>query len=544
MKPYLFHNKIKLAICLFLQAAYGVLAIVMAAVLSEVVDSVSTAKTMSELTRVCLFAAAVTLSFVFSRMLAEVLRFRYANDAAARLRNDIFRSVLSMDEASFSRIDSGEYMNRLTGDVQIIYDQYFLLLPEMLSFIVQIIACIVYAVCLDPLIAGLLIIMSAVQYFVPSLFGKSINRATARQSQQNSRFTSKMKELLLGFSVLRTFSAGDRAEDEFTAGNNGLTHAKKKTSTLQRIMRCTNLLIAWTMVLSSILLSGYFVISGRMTVGTLFAVYYLANRFSMPVMDFASHITLVRSSAEIRSKLEAFLKAYSFRNRIPESTGDNVLELKNVSFAYQKELPVVQNVNFRFESGGKYLILGESGCGKSTLLKLLAGSCFSEGVFYAGRACSDYKKDSRNGHVILVGQRPYLFSCSVKDNIDLRGIHDDATVWACVEKCMLKPFIADLPQRLETQVDEEIVQLSGGQKARIGLARALCAEPGVLLLDEVTSALDPQTAYEIEKMILMLDGVTVIHVSHKPNKSLTEFYDAVLRMDAGKLEIQTGNTLS
>lgn len=535
MKPYLTYHKAKLAITLALQIIYGLLAIAMAVALSEVVDAVSNAKMASDLLRAGVFAAILTISFVVSRALAETLRFRYAHGSAAMLRRDLMRAIFSMDEASFAERDSGEYMNRMTGDVQIVFDQYFSLLPEMLSLIVQVIACVVYAVYLDPWIALLLIVMSAVQYIVPSLYGTQINRATVVQSEENGKLTSKIKELLLGFSVLRAFGAEARAQSEFSAGNDSLTVARKKTATLQRVMMCTNLLIAWTMVLGSVFLSGYYVMRGQMTVGTLFAVFYLANRFSMPVMDFAAYYTLVRSSKQIRKKLIDFIKEHPVQSPKDVAVAEDSMELKHVSFAYANGIPVINEINYRFEFGKKYLLLGDSGCGKSTLLKLLSGGYPAEGVFYGGREIKSDMRAHLIGRVILAGQKPYLFTCSIRNNIDIGLTSTDDEVRSCAIDCQLGDLIQSLPEGMNTLVDEEVSQLSGGQKARIGLARAICAKPRVLLLDEVTAALDPETALVIEEMILCQRDMTVIHVSHKPSPSLITRYDEVLRMQNGKL---------
>lgn len=211
------------------------------------------------------------------------------------------------------------------------------------------------------------------------------------------------------------------------------------------------------------------------------------------------------------------------------------LELRNTSFSYSADAAALKNVSVVFEKGKKYLLLGESGCGKSTLLKVLAGQYPAEGIYVNDVLLRDLPEGALNGRLILVGQQPYVFRRTVADNIDFYQTGDRDRLMAVARQCCLSDFISELPKGIDTPIDEEQRQLSGGQKARIGLARAIYSLPDVLLLDEVTSALDPETAEAIESMILSLDHVTVVHISHKPSPRLAEKYDAILTMDGGAL---------
>lgn len=210
------------------------------------------------------------------------------------------------------------------------------------------------------------------------------------------------------------------------------------------------------------------------------------------------------------------------------------LEAQHLDFDYG-EGPVLRDVCLRLEKGKRYLLLGESGCGKSTLLKALAGQYPLAGVCWNGQSLARGIPTEARGRVVLVGQQPYLFHRSVAGNIDLLGTGDDRRLRQVIQSCCLEDTVAALPQGMDTLVDEERRALSGGQKARIGLARALYARPDALLLDEVTAALDPDTARRVERMVLELEGVLVLHAAHKPDPELMERYDEVITMDQGRI---------
>lgn len=324
------------------------------------------------------------------------------------------------------------------------------------------------------------------------------------------------------------------AQGEFEDANRVMTKSREKASVMTQIMMCTNLMIAWIMILLSVVVSGYFVVQGVMQAGTILTVFYIANRYSMPVMDFAAAYSKAKGSRGVREKLGAFLERHPAREMHSGAPVQEKLELRDLSFSYDGKTPALEHMTYSFEMGKKYLLLGESGCGKSTLLKVLAGQYPARGIFGDGRPLTDPVAEL-GGQIVLVGQQPYVFRRSVAENIDFLHSGDRKRLMRVAEECCLADFLASLPQGIDTLVDEEQRQLSGGQKARIGLARAIYAAPGILLLDEVTGALDPDTARSIEQMILQLQDTLVIHVSHKPSEALMRQYDAILTLDAGRI---------
>lgn len=527
------------ALCCLLQVIYGVLAMCFAVVLNTVATTASTAADVGELVTLGVGALLFGVVYPASRALADSTTAAYAEKASQAVRGRLNRAIFSMDSAEFSRRDTGEYLNHMTGDVQLVRDQYYWQVPMLFGYVARFVFCVIYSIVLNPMVALVLMVMSVIQYVVPMLLGSRLNRYTTRQSQETASFTSKAKELLLGFSVVKSYGGELEIQQEFDGAGKRLEKARTETAVQSQLLMCTNLLIAILMILLSVLTAGYFVIQGSMQPASLLTVFYIANCYSAPLMDFANAYTQVKGSKGVRDRLTAILRAHPETPAAAPKPVTSGITVQNLSFSYpggeNGEKPVLRDISCRFEAGKKYLLVGESGCGKSTLLRLLARQYPSHGVSVDGVPLEALPEGALAGQVVLVGQQPYLFRRSIGANIDFLGTGDRARLAECAEQCCLSDLLASLPEGLDTMVDEEQRQLSGGQKARIGLARALYTRPGVLLLDEVTSALDAETARRIEELVLELPDTLVIHISHKPSADLTARYDAVLTLDGGRL---------
>lgn len=205
--------------------------------------------------------------------------------------------------------------------------------------------------------------------------------------------------------------------------------------------------------------------------------------------------------------------------------------LEQISFSYENTM-VFQNLSLKVKAGEHIGILGDSGCGKSTLLKILAGLYEPEAgeIRIAGESIPEKIRQQ----VALVMQRNSLFPLSIRDNITCGHNISEKEIWTACENASLTQWIKGLPQGLDTNVGERGGQVSGGQAQRIQIARALCKNAPIILLDEPASALDKETGHSVLQALhkLMADK-TVIHVTHHP-ETLDDSYQ-IYRLEGGKL---------
>lgn len=274
------------------------------------------------------------------------------------------------------------------------------------------------------------------------------------------------------------------------------------------------------------------------TVGTAIIIIQLSTHIVGPVKLSISLINQIRSVSLIADKIETILEDTkdSFENTNLNNFVDSI-EIKNLDFSYNEERKALDNINLSIDKNKKYAIVGESGSGKSTLIKLLMryyndyeGSILIDNNDLRNIYSSDLYKN-----MSMIQQNVFMFDDSIKENIRLYSNHTDDDIINSCERSGLTKLIDKLPEGINSLVGENGNKLSGGEKQRIAIARALINNTQILILDESTSALDNETAYNLEHSLLNLDDLTLITVTHKLIKSILINYDEIIVMKNGKI---------
>ena len=216
------------------------------------------------------------------------------------------------------------------------------------------------------------------------------------------------------------------------------------------------------------------------------------------------------------------------------------ISVKDVSFSYEEGKEVLHDVSFDFEAGKSYAIVGASGSGKSTLLNLImSGACgadYSGSIKWDDTELKDSSSDSFFDQVSSIDQNVFVFNSSIKDNITMFRDFPEEEVSDAIRRSNLKELIAAKGNGY--LCGESGKALSGGEKQRISIARSLLKKSSVLVADEITAALDSQTAHKVSSDILDLNGITRIVVTHSLEESLMRRYDKILVMRDGRIEEQ------
>ena len=285
-------------------------------------------------------------------------------------------------------------------------------------------------------------------------------------------------------------------------------------------------------------LSSYFIITGRITIGTLLGMVQVSSNLANPLIMIFTNVPKIKSIQPIVEKLHSISERsieYSHKERV--TTFNNYIYVKDLSFSYDKQAKVLNEMNCIIEKGKKYVLVGKSGCGKSTFIKLLTGyySDYKGTIIYDDKELDLLEKEDVVQLSSIIHQNIYLFDETIFDNICLHEDYPKEIVDKAVKESGLDEFISGLPDGIFYRVGENGSNLSGGQKQRIAVARALIRNKPILVLDEGTSAIDTQTAYDIESRLLKITDLTLITITHNLKEELLKNYDEVIYMDNGRI---------
>ena len=443
----------------------------------------------------------------------------YIKNTVNYLRCDIFTKILNKDMKDFSLDNSGKYISILYNDIKIIEDS---LLNNIFS--------------ISPSIVIFIVIFGILGFVIPNALSKKLIVEKNNYSHNLEEITSVTKDLFSGFEVIKGFNIGSKINTIFKNSSNTVESTKKKCSILESIIKGFSLSFSVTVYLGVLILGGYLMYKGEISVGTAIIIIQLSTHIVGPVKTSISLINQIKSVSLIADKIDEIL--YDSCEDIEEISlpkFENKIEVKNLDFSYTSDRKALNNINLTFEKNKKYAIVGESGCGKSTLIKLL--------MKYYKDYNGDILIDNKDIHKIfsndlyknmsMIQQNVFMFDDSIKENIKLFANYSDEEVLSICNRSGLSNLISRLPDGINSLVGENGNKLSGGEKQRIAIARSLINNTKILILDESTSALDNETAYNLESSLLSIDDLTLIVVTHKLIKNILLNYDEIIVMKDG-----------
>ena len=204
-----------------------------------------------------------------------------------------------------------------------------------------------------------------------------------------------------------------------------------------------------------------------------------------------------------------------------------------MEFSYKKSKPLFHRLNYSFEKNKKYVIIGSSGSGKSTLLNIIAGK-ISDYLGKIERDNVDYHKIMKRtiqDQIIFIDQEPYIFNASIRENITLLDSYSEREIQEVISAVGLDSWVSNLEDGIETVINLNAKNISGGEKQRIALARGLLKNKSILLLDEPISSLDDKSASDIEELIVKNSSLTVIMVTHQLRESISQLADEIIELE-------------
>ena len=441
-----------------------------------------------------------------------------------RIRNDLFAKLQYLSFEYFTETESGRTISKVTNDVdalgELLTTGIIDIFADFVSLIWILAIMFAYNVRMTLFTFTVIPILLIAAFF----FQQRVRAAYRRTRVAIAQVTANLQETITGVKVTKALSREDKNIEQFRGLNQENYSANIQASRVSSLFMPLIQIIAALGSAIVLVYGGYSVIAlGEMTLGTLYAFLEYSNRFFMPVISLFTFYTVIQSgfaSAErIFDILDEKPTVKNAEQPIFPKEINGFIELDSVNFSYQKEVEVLKNINLVIESGHSIALVGQTGAGKTTITKLLSRYYdTTEGdVIIDGMNIKEIDMESLRKNIAVVPQDVYLFSGTILDN--LKYGKKDATDEEVHEVCLilgLHDYILKLPEGYETDVKEGGSRLSLGQRQLISLARAVIANPSILILDECSSSIDPITETLIQKGInFILKGRTSIIIAHR-----------------------------
>jgi subfamily B ATP-binding cassette protein MsbA len=497
-------------------------------------------------------AGGMIALFIFVYAPFTYMRHLFADKASHRavfnLRCDLYYRILRMSASFFNRNKSGAILTRLISDIQLAQNLVGTALTNTWMDAAALIVVLYFLLKIDVLTTLVALSTFPLYLLFFRRFSSEIRTTTRRVQDELSAMSSNAQERISGSMVIRAFAQERSEKKRFEVDSERLFHTDMRRILIQSLNQAITGTLMGISPLIVVLFGGYRVISGTMTVGELIAVTMYLGPLYLPLQRF-SELNIVYANA-----MAALDRIYEIMDEKPEivSAPDAVelkevsgcIEFDHVSFSYDGVSPVLRDVSFRVQPGEKVALVGPSGSGKSTIVSLIPRFYdVNEGqVKIDGQDVRSLKVKSLRHHIAMVLQDPILFSGSIRENI-LYGdpTATDAEVIEAAKSAGAYEFIMSLPDGFETEVGERGGLLSGGQRQRITIARAFLKNPKILILDEATASLDPESEFVIQDaMRRLVTGRTTVIIAHRLSTVINA--QRIFVLSAGHI-VQTGTHL-
>ena len=477
-----------------------------------------------------------------SLYLARITMIGVAEDIRANIQSDISRSLIKADTGYIDDRHSGKFISNITFDTSLITNLVSIVILNLFKDGLTLIGLLFVMFYQNWKLALIAIMMIPLASFASKNLGKRIGKVTNEAQVESGILTTHLIEIFKNHKLIKIFQQEDRENLKLINFIYSLKEKSKKIAIV--FVRATPIMETLTgiMIASLIYFSGKLILNNELEINNFFSFLAAMMLAYQPVRSLA---TMNMGISQGLSAAKRILPIIDVKNEILEnkdgiklkiSNGD--IDFKNIDFKYKNSQDnVLKSINLKIIGGKMNALVGHSGAGKSTILNLIPRFFNSTNgdILIDGQSIYKLTLNSLRDNISLVSQDTTLFDDTVKNNIAYAN-HDasDEEIIDAAKKALADDFIDKLPQKYETQIGEDGVRLSGGEKQRLSIARAILKETPIILLDEATSSLDAETENKIQKGLNYLTkGKTTLVIAHRLSTILNS--EKIFVLDKGKL---------
>ncbi len=463
-----------------------------------------------------------------------------------RLRKEISEKIKKLPMRYFDAKTTGETLSVITNDVDTLQQSLNESATELVTSIVTVIGIFIMMCTINVSLA----ILTALVLPIASIFVMAVMKRSQKYFQNQQKYLAtvdgEVEEMLGGHTVVKAFNAEDKLLNEFEKENEKLYEAGWKSQFLSGLMHPIMNFIGNLNYAIIAIVGAYFCAKGRITVGNIQSFVQYSKNFTQPIARLAQVMNQIQSMLAASERVFEFLEEPEEEDKgtlqVPLESIKGNIEFKHVRFGYTKDKVIIKDFNAVVKSGQKIAIVGPTGAGKTTMIKLLMRfyTVRQGEILIDGHNINEFKRSDLRNIFGMVLQDTWLFSGSIMENLRYGKLDatDDEVIEAA-KTAHVHHFIQTLPEAYNMILNEETNNVSGGQKQLLTIARAILANPKVMILDEATSNVDTRTEILIQKaMDELMKGRKSFIIAHR--LSTIKNADLILVMKEGDI-VEVGN---
>ena len=482
---------------------------------------------------------AITFSSWFFERLSRRSFTKIACGAVEQVRQRILEQVLHRTVAQYNAEGDAAYLSLLTTDLRTLYDDYYMSLFSIVFWGGIMLCALAMYLYISPVMLLAILLVTIPPLVLPRRMNERLKATRDAFSLQMADYTQQLKELLGGFEIIRSFLR----EDAYAAlHQKAARKARESELDYQQSLNAmvTNTSLISNLIFPVVMLVGLFLaFDGRLTMGTVSTAASMANFVITPCHQIAQCWAKVKSSQGIRQRLEAAMAEPQAAEQGEPIGHIDSIQCETVRFAYPGAAEsVLRGASLTVDAAQKVALVGESGCGKSTLAKLLFQYYpdYSGDILFNGRQVRTLDRTALYRRVGYIAQTAYLFHDTIRNNICLHEDFPDEQLAHAIAAAGLTDWVASLPDGLDTVISENGKNLSGGQRQRIGIARLALRSYDLIIADEITASLDPDTSQQVMENLIAMPCM-VVAITHDVAGSFMHQFDKVYRVEHGVVRV-------
>ena len=493
------------------------------------------------MTLVTLYVLSAIFSFIQGFVMSGI-----SQKVAYKLRDELSKKVNRLPMKYFDTRTHGEVLSRFTNDIDTLAQSLNQSLTQIITAVTTLIGVLIMMLSISVIMTISALVVIPISLFIISFIVKRSQKYFKYQQEYLGQVNGKVEELYGGHMVVQAFNGEEDSIKEFNKVNDKLYDSAWKSQFLSGIMQPLMMFVGNLSYVIVSILGGYLVVKNRIEVGDIQSFIQYVRNFNQPISQMAQISNQLQSTAAAAERVFEFLNEdeedITVENPVSIEGLEGRIDFEHVKFGYNEDKTIIKDFTAHVKPGQKVALVGPTGAGKSTMIKLLMRfyDVNSGAILVDGHNIKDFNRRELRELFGMVLQDTWLFSGSIKDNIRYGRLDaTDEEIIEAAKAAHVHHFIKTLPDGYNMVLNEESSNISQGQKQLLTIARAILADPKILILDEATSSVDTRTELLIQKaMDNLMKGRTSFVIAHR--LSTIRDADLILVINNGDI-VEQGN---